>query len=226
MIDSQEISYPRIRSVDFRSIVDRINSRSTEKVSITKPFILLMGPSASGKSEIIKVLISKGGYEYIKPFTTRALREGETDKVPVSQQQFDQLLEQGELFAVNRLYEASYGAPIKEIARIHGSRKVPLLDYPLSGLGNLGLPAEITTINIYCLPSNVDEWYGRLASTGRNTWSRLSPGYRELWNVVNASPNTISSIDYAVINADGNSDLAASQIDDFVRSKVIWKNEG
>jgi len=224
-MDGQEPPFLRIRDVEFNPIVDNINLKSKEKGPITKPFLLLLGPSAVGKSEIMKSLISQGDYAYIKPYTTRPLREGETDKIAISPDEFKRLQERDELFAVNNLYEASYGAPKADVSRVLASKKIPILDYPLSRLANLGLPEEITTINAYCLPSNVDEWYQRLAAAGRNTWSRLSPGYRELWEVANTSEKVMPHIDFAVVNADGQSAQAARQIDTYVRSAVPWLAE-
>ena len=68
------------------------------KVGVAKPFILFLGVSGVGKSTIMREMIATRPdlYTYISPFTTRPLREGEIDKVHVSQGEYVRMLKEGE----------------------------------------------------------------------------------------------------------------------------------
>lgn len=74
-------------------------------------FTLLLGPSTVGKSTLIRAMNAASGdrFKYISPFTTRPLREGEQDKISVSDEEFDEMQLSGVFVYVNPLYGVRYG---------------------------------------------------------------------------------------------------------------------
>src|SRR3990172_3957019 len=78
---------------------------------ITK-IMAVAGPSGVGKTSLVRALIAiDRRFRYIQPYTTRALRVGETEKIHVSREDLAHLRHQGKLLMVNQLYGALYGTP-------------------------------------------------------------------------------------------------------------------
>ncbi|MCF0117711.1 MAG: guanylate kinase [Bacilli bacterium] len=80
--------------------------------------IILVGASASGKTEVAKILASKYNIKKIITHTTRNMREGEQNDVDyhfVSKDQFEELLKQ-DYFVEHTLYNGNYyGTSKKEV---------------------------------------------------------------------------------------------------------------
>jgi guanylate kinase len=89
--------------------------------------IILIGASASGKTEVAKLLGSKYGIQKVVTHTTRHKRDGETDDVDyhfVSFEQFEELKNRG-YFVETTFYNGNfYGTSHKEI----GDDKVLIVD--------------------------------------------------------------------------------------------------
>ncbi|MBP9871987.1 MAG: hypothetical protein KBC53_10930 [Nitrosomonas sp.] len=188
------------------------------------PFVILNGPSAVGKSTLMSALISEPGsrYRYVSPFTTRPLRTGETDKVSVSRQQFDQIAQTGGFVSVQNLYEHSYGTPIQTINRIVEDGKIPILDFPLNQTHVL-LAAGLALLPIYILPESIAVWYEYLADTKRNTRARLAAGIMELRPLAERGWEAVTNGDLvvrAVTNINGNPQKTAANISDFLRNHI------
>ena len=89
--------------------------------------ILLIGASASGKTEVAKVLLSKFGMKKAITHTSRPIRRSEVDRVDyhfVTKETFQRLWDEGKLIE-NTLYNGNYyGCSKAEIAK----DKVVILD--------------------------------------------------------------------------------------------------
>lgn len=87
---------------------------------LNRLFVLLLGPSATGKSTIIGEMNAQSQecvFEYVKRIMTRPNRPGETDKVQVTDQEFNELEQASEFVAVNGLYGVRYGTPLRGILK-------------------------------------------------------------------------------------------------------------
>lgn len=180
-------------------------------------FVLLLGPSATGKSTIIAEMNDQSQdckFEYVKPIMTRPNRPGETDKIHVSDQEFDLLDQADEFVVVNGLYGVRYGTPLKGILDPLQKGNVPILDYPLETVHALQRP-EYDTLNFYIYPSSMEEWRGRIEASGRNTAGRLETGIRELGSLA-TNGLLHPDIDISIVNADGQADRAAAEILDLI----------
>lgn len=93
--------------------------------------LLIAGPTGVGKSSVIDLLCSFGLFCYIHPYTTRPLREGERNKISVSDEEYEERLHAGEFLVTNSLYGFRYGTPRKELFDAIRGEKIPIIDWPV-----------------------------------------------------------------------------------------------
>ncbi len=190
--------------------IDRLKSRKLQR---NRLFVLLIGPSAIGKSTIISEMnkLSRPGlFEYVKPVTTRPNRPGETDKIHVSDQEFDLMEKAGKFVAVNKVYGFRYGAPLEGILSPLQRDNIPILDYILETVSALQRP-EYDTLKFYIYPKSIEEWQDRINNIGRNVTDRLQIGTKELSSLAE-NGLVHPDIDVSIINAKGQPDQAALDI--------------
>lgn len=203
-------------------VSERLHSREIKRLkerglSLDRLFVLLLGPSATGKSTIISEMNIQSldyAFEYVKPIMTRPNRPGETDKIYVPDQEFDLLDQGGEFVAVNGLYGVRYGTPLQGILEPLQHGNVPILDYPLETVSALRR-SEYDTLSFYIYPSSIEEWEERVESSGRNIDGRLEAGIRELGSLATCGL-LHPDIDVSIVNADGCADQAAAYILDVI----------
>lgn len=198
-----------------------INKTRQRNLTKSRLFVLLLGPSATGKSTLIQELNSQATdttFEYVKPIITRPNRPNETDKISVSESEFDTMLAQGEFVVVNGLYGVRYGTPLQGVTSPLSRGNVPILDYPLETVDALQRP-EYDTLNLYIYPPSLEIWRGRIESSGRNLDGRLEAGTRELGSLAMAGFNH-PDIDVSIVNAEGVVAETAHDILDVIRQVV------
>lgn len=195
-----------LRQTELAQVAERDLSRE-------ELFVLLLGPSATGKSAIIDELSAQTDgsmFEYVKPMITRPNRPGETDKVSISDEKFDDMQTEGEFVVVNSLYGVRYGTPLNGILEPLRIGKTPILDYPLDNIDALKRP-EYETLNFYIYPHSIDGWVNRLRRINRDSNGRLEAGIEELGALATQEfihPN----IDISLVNGDQQSAQTASEI--------------
>ncbi|MEI6513478.1 MAG: hypothetical protein WCO51_09425 [bacterium] len=198
-----------------------INKTRQRNLTKSRLFVLLLGPSATGKSTLIQELNAQATdttFEYVKPIITRPNRSNETDKISVSDSEFDTMQAQGEFIVVNGLYGVRYGTPLQGITSPLSRGNLPILDYPLKTVDALQRP-EYDTLNLYIYPPSLEIWRGRIESSGRNLDGRLEAGARELGSLAMAGFNH-SDIDVSIVNAEGAASEAAHDILDVIQQVV------
>jgi guanylate kinase len=208
-----------IPTIEFNTIKDLHQQPIIkERFSKQRIFVLLMGPSSVGKSELIKSLnvITENRYQYVSPFMTRALREGETDKISVSDIVFDEMISMGKFVFVNPLYNVRYGTPIDTIHDAMNNNRVPILDFPLDSVNKLQSD-YYDLLKIYLFPPSVQEWQRRMISVGRNKDGRYEKGLDELQCLANMhTPHP--NIDMSIITRTGQIHDEAEKINYIVNS--------
>ena len=143
-------------------------------------FLLLLGPSGVGKSSIIEELIRLDcRFVYISPFLTRPLREGEKNKIPVSDEEMNKMWKRGEILTINELYGIRYATPRLPIVQALAEGNFPVLDWPVSRIKVMtqAFPDQLHVV--YVLPPSIETLQKRLAKDNRDTDGRRLQSARD-----------------------------------------------
>lgn len=192
---------------------DEIEEAKQRNLTKKRLFVLLLGPSAVGKSTVIQELSSQSDpseFEYVKPLITRPNRPGEVDKVSISEKDFELIDEAGEFVVVNRLYGVRYGTPLAGILDPLSRGTIPVLDYPLANVAALKR-SEYDLLNFYIYPPSVAEWQKRMELSGRNLDGRFEDGIKEL-GALAAQSYLHQDVDISLINNECATDEVAKKI--------------
>ena len=175
-------------------------------------FFLLLGPSGCGKSTIIHHLKEiDNRFQYVSPYTTRMLREGETDKIHVSLEDIQKLEAEGKLLTVNNIYGIYYATPKDVIDNALQGGQFPILDWPVDKIDIMltHYPSHLHVI--YIEPDSLEELAIRLAKDGRDPdGQRFAKGQLELENYEQGLYDPF--IDLKVLNKTGQSKEQALKI--------------
>lgn len=103
-----------------------------------KRFIIMIGPSCSGKSSIIRKLMEMkpGMFAIPKSVTTRARRPGESDDEYqfVTEAEFQKLLDNGELLESAEYCGNYYGLSRKSVQDVQAQGKIPVRAMEINGV--------------------------------------------------------------------------------------------
>ena len=146
-------------------------------------FLLLLGPSGVGKSTIIEELIRiDERFTYISPYMTRGLRNGEKNKISISNDQMNELWGKGELLVINTLYDnVRYATPRYPIIQAFEENRFPVLDWPISRIQIMTESFSDQLYLVYIAPSSINVLKNRLTIDGRDTdGKRLENARNEL----------------------------------------------
>lgn len=152
---------------------------------VQSKFLLLMGPSGTGKSTIIghlKRLDSR--FVYITPLTTRPLRENEQDKMHVTLEEIEALDREGKLLTINNIYGIYYATPKDLIDDALAQGKFPVLDWPISKIDIMESAYANRLYKVYICPDDIQELKRRLSQDNRDKdGKRYDAGVAEIDNL-------------------------------------------
>jgi guanylate kinase len=172
--------------------------------------LLLMGPTGVGKSTIVRHLEALDGrFRYIRPYTTRELRDGESDKVFVTEIEMEHLWREGALLVVNSLYGIKYGTPRFPIEEAFKVGHFPVIDWPIQQIEvmNNAYPGQL--FRVYVKPPDLATLKKRLSE--RSDFDlRVEVAQRELESL--EKDDYRSNIDVIVNNETGLSTETAVNI--------------
>lgn len=175
-------------------------------------FLLLLGPSGVGKTEIMKRLRSfDERFVYISPYMTRKLRKGEVDKVPVSAKELDRLVREKKILVVNTLYRVRYTTPMGAIEEAFQAGKFPLLDWPMSRISVMEDNFPNRLFRVYVETADVETLRKRLSNDDRDPQKlRLNAGVAELEQLQRGEFG--AHIDVRIVNPEGAIGATAKRI--------------
>ncbi len=112
---------------------------------------------------------------------TRTLRDGETDKICISDDAMNEMIKRGEFLTVNEKYGIRYATPIVPITTALNELRFPVLDWPVNRLGIMTKAFAGRLCVVYLLPPSLEELEKRLAKDNRDKdGSRITEARDEL----------------------------------------------
>jgi len=174
--------------------------------------LAVLGPSGCGKTETRMRLLGRDSrFRIIPAFTTRSLREDETDRVKITAQEFNTLLSGGDLIAVRELYGAHYGTSLNLVRKAIADGNLPLLDWPIASFEELIQHFADDLFTLYLRPPSISELAERLSRDGRDpTGARLEAAIHEA-EYVEAS-GLLGRMDQVLLSLENEQDAIAEAV--------------
>ena len=117
-----------------------------------KKVVILVGPSAVGKTTIAHAMLEMDGrYEFVRSVTTREMRDDSfgSEYIYISREEFLHQIEIGGVLEHTEYAGQLYGTPRSEIDRITSAGRVPLLILDLNGANSLYKAEGIAPCTVY-----------------------------------------------------------------------------
>ena len=150
--------------------------------------IVLSGPSGVGKGTVRKELFSQPdtNYEYSISMTTRSPREGEVDEVDYffkTRNEFEELIEQGQLLEYAEFVGNYYGTPLEYVNKMRDAGRDVFLEIEVQGAAQVREKVP-DGLFIFLAPPSLSELEERLVGRGTESdeviASRLGAARQEL----------------------------------------------
>lgn len=140
--------------------------------------ILITAPSGSGKTSIVKFLMSKiPDLVFSISATTRPRRKNEKDGIDyhfLSEEEFRDKIHKKEFLEWEMVYEGKYYGTLKsEMTRIWSERKIPVLDIDVQGAIHVQQQYPINTIALFIQAPSLEDLKLRLLKRGSETEESL-----------------------------------------------------
>jgi len=161
---------------------------------------VVSGPSGAGKSSMIKKALDiVDGFTFSVSYTTRAMRPGEVDGVDyhfITQEKFDEMVEQGEFLEYADVHGYYYGTGKTAIKEQLKDGYNIVLDVDVQGALNIKKELADDTVLVFIAPPSYEELRRRLEGRGteneKDLKKRLEDAHWEL--------TKIPSFDYLIVN--------------------------
>jgi len=187
-------------------------------MSSNRLLIVLSGPSGVGKDALLrKMKEQKYPFHYVVTVTSRPRREGERDGVNyrfVSQREFQQMIDKGELLEWANVYGNYYGVPRKEISQALSKGKDVIVKVDVQGAATIKrlLPQAVS---IFLRPPSMEELERRLRQRHSESAKDLALRLRKAEEEMKSLP----LFDHVLTSYQGKLDEAISQIQAIVTAE-------
>lgn len=185
--------------------------------------IVLSGPSGAGKDALLSRMKELGiPFHYVVTSTTRPPRSGEKDGVEysfVSESEFQEMLQRGDLIESAKVYGYWYGVPKREVKQALEAGKDVVLKIDVQGAATIRNLVPGAVLVFLTLPS-LEEYERRLRQ--RKTESDTDLKVR--LGKVNEELRSMLIFDYVVVNREGELDAAVDQIKAIVTAEKCRVN--
>ena len=162
--------------------------------------VVLSGFSGAGKGTIMKELIKRYPYFLSVSATTRTPRQGEVNGIDYyfhTKEEFESMIEQGELIEWAEYVGNYYGTPKKAVEKQLNDGKDVLLEIEMQG-GMLVKEQFPEAVLLFVTPPSFDELKRRLVGRGTETEEQIDKRMQRATEEV----VYMDSYDYLVINDD------------------------
>ena len=180
--------------------------------------IVLSGPSGVGKDALLKKMKEqKYPFHYVVTVTSRPRRKGERDGVDyhfISQQEFQQMIDNGELLEWANVYGNYYGVPRREISQALSKGKDVIVKVDVQGAKTIKqiLPQAVF---IFLRPPSMEELEKRLrqrhSESARDLAVRLRKAEEEM--------DSLPLFDHVLTSYQGKLDEVISQVQAIVAAE-------
>jgi guanylate kinase len=191
-----------------------------KRMTFPNPMLVVVsGPSGVGKSTIVAELARRRPQVVpIVTATTRAQREGETDKVHyhfLSVGDFERMRSEGGLLESANVHDNWYGTPIEQVRGILAAGRDAILTIDPQGARSVRERVPDALL-IFVMPPSIEDLAARLAERGSEDEASLAVRRR------NAEIEMASSgdYDYVIVNETGHVDDAADRIWDIIQAEA------
>ena len=180
--------------------------------------IVLSGPSGVGKDAVLDTIKElKRPFHYVVTATTRSRRAEEKDGVDyhfLSQEEFQQMMDSGQLLERAEVYGNYYGVPKDEIAQGLAKGMDVVVKVDIQGAATIKklLPQAVF---IFLMPPSMEELERRLRQRRSEAGADLALRVRKAKEEMESLP----LFDYVVISQQDKLDDAAAQIDAIVAAE-------
>jgi guanylate kinase len=187
-------------------------------MSSNRLLIVLSGPSGVGKDALLrKMKEQKYPFHYVVTVTSRPRREGERDGVDyrfISQREFQQMIDNGELLEWANVYGNYYGVPRKEISQALSKGKDVIVKVDVQGAATIKriLPQAVC---IFLRPPSMEELERRLKQRHSESAKDLALRLRKAEEEMKSLP----LFDHVLTSYQGKLDEAISQIQSIVAAE-------
>lgn len=167
---------------EFREILkDYRPSEEVIRFLGSRPLVIFLGVSGSGRNTIINHLVETGRYHFIVSDTTRPpkLRDGKIEQDGVqynfrSEEDVLDDLKNGKFLEAEIIHgQQVSGMSLSELERAYDSSKIPINEVDIEGTVNI-LKAKPDTRMFFIVPPNYEEWMQRLHARERMSEEELS----------------------------------------------------
>ena len=180
--------------------------------------ILIVGPTASGKSSIYKKLLKIiSNVNFSISYTTRKKRENEQDGVDyyfISQEEFENKIENKEFIEFAKVHDNYYGTSKKTITDSLNKNQHLLLDVDVQGANNI-IKSNFPYVSIFVLPPSLEDLKNRLINRGSETKVSMEIRLTD----VNKELKEINKYDYLLIN--NNLEEAVEKVIDIIKVEEL-----
>lgn len=163
---------------------------------------ILSSPSGAGKTTISRMLLQRDPEIKLSvSATTRPMREGEVDGKDyhfVSQEQFDQMVENSEFLEWATVFGNSYGTPKAQVKAGLREGQDYLFDIDWQGTQQLYQKMEVDVVRVFILPPSLEELQRRLNGRGTDSPEVIAARMER----ARAEISHWDGYDYVVINDD------------------------
>lgn len=150
--------------------------------------VTITGPSCAGKTTFAREMVSVyKNMEIVPTYTTRPLRDDDSNYIQVTEEEFKKAEEAGEFIETNYFCSHLYGTKIDSLKKIWRDEKVAVKVMEPNGirqLQNMQKAFDFAIVRVW-LGLNREELNKRLENTGRNrNIENELAWYKELnWNI-------------------------------------------
>jgi guanylate kinase len=179
--------------------------------------VIISGPSGVGKDTIIAAMKERDhrrGYHYVVTCTTRGRRPGEIDGISyrfVSQAEFQDLRDAGELLEANEVHGNWYGTPRDGVRQALACGQHAILKIDVQGAEVVKTQVP-TALLIFVVPPSMETLVEHLKARRTESAEQLELRQR------NAAMELArkDDYDYVVVNEDGRVDVTAERIEQII----------